>query len=84
MSKEPDLMSVLDEKLFTPHFRHSIIIICGLIAGISTGITIEYHTLFEQNRDVPWWETIFVASLTTALTSWFCMFALHLVNKLRS
>ena len=75
-------LSVLEDKLFTPGYQHIIILILGLVAGISTGLTIEYHTLFEQNRTVPFWETIIVASVTSSLSLWLSMLIIRIASKI--
>jgi len=68
-----DFLKVLEDKLFTPGFQHSIILVLGLVAGLSTAMTIEYHTHFEMNRTVPVWETVLIASITSSLSLWLSM-----------
>ena len=76
-----DFLKVLEDKLFTPNFQHSIILIGGLVAGLSTAMTIEYHTYFELNRNVPVWETVLVASITSSLSLWFSMILINIARK---
>ena len=76
-----DFLKVLEDKLFTPGFQHSIILILGLVAGISTAMTIEYHTHFEMNRTVPVWETVLVASITSSLSLWLSMVLIKFARK---
>ena len=77
-----DFLKILENKLFTPGFQHSIIIILGLVAGLSTAMTIEYHTYFEVNRTVPIWETVLVASITSSLSLWFSMFLIRIARTI--
>ena len=76
-----DFLKVLEDKLFTPGFQHSIILVLGLVAGLSTAMTIEYHTHFEMNRTVPVWETVLVASITSSLSLWFSMILIKFARK---
>ena len=76
-----DFLKVLEDKLLTPDFQHSIILIGGLVAGLSTAMTIEYHTYFELNRNVPVWETVLVASITSSLSLWLSMIFINIARK---
>ena len=76
-----DFLKVLEDKLFTPGFQHSIILVLGLVAGLSTAMTIEYHTHFEMNRTVPIWETVLIASITSSLSLWLSMVLIKFARK---
>ena len=77
-----DFLKVLEDKLFTPGFQHSIILVLGLVAGLSTAMTIEYHAHFEMNRNVPIWETVLIASITSSLSLWLSMIFIELARKI--
>jgi hypothetical protein len=65
--------------LFEAH-PHFLSLRSGITTGIGVAATIEWHRHFGAARDVPFWETVLVASSATTMAMWSTFLALNTVH----